>query len=101
MEEGECYADAHLAALVAEGNLSEAEIQKRSYIRPEETKMQLDKRYPALKESQNKWRMGKRIIRFDPVAGIIYLHEGDKIIDEVLIRGSEDIEKFISKYKDR
>ncbi len=98
-DEGMSYADAHIEALKAEGNITEAEVQQRSYIRPEETKMQLDKRYPALKESQNKWRMGKRIIQFDPTAGIIYLREGDKIIDEVLIRGSEDIEKFVTKYK--
>ncbi len=99
MEKGMPYNLAHIEALKTEGNITEAEIKERQYISPEETKSQFSRLYPKVEEKENTWHLGNKIISFDEHAGIIYLHEGDKIIDQLLVRSSEDIEKFVTKYK--
>jgi len=98
MEAGKTYADAHLLALKTEGALTEAEIQKRSYIQPEEVKTTFTRLYPKIEEKENHWKIGDKEIIFDDIAGIIFLKSGDKIIDQTLIRGSEDLSKFLTKH---
>jgi len=98
MEKGMPYNLSHIEALKAEGNLSEAEIKEREYIKPEETKQLLNKIYP-ISEKQNTWKLDDKVITFDEIAGIIYLYEGDKITDQLLIRSAEDINKFVEKHR--
>jgi len=100
-EDGMNYALAHQEALKAEGNIPEAELQKRLYITPETVKEKLNTIYPAIKEQENTWQVGKKLIIFDDIGGIIYLKDGEKITDQQLIRSTEDIEKFVTKYKAR
>lgn len=99
-DEGYNYAKAHIEALKTEGNITEAEIEKRRYIEPEQTIVELTKGFPILSEKENEWKLDdKRTVKFDDIKGIIYLWEEDKIRDQVLVRSTEDIEKFVSKYK--
>ena len=49
-------------------------------------------------EKENTWQHGNKVISFDDHAGIIYVHEGDKITDQLLVRSTEDIEKFVEKH---
>ena len=92
------YNLAHIEALKSEGDVTEAEIKQREYISPQETRMQFSKIYP-IGEKENTWQLGDKVIKFDTHAGIIYLYDGEKIIDQVLVRSSSDIEKFVNKYK--
>ena len=98
MEKGMPYNLAHIEALKSEGNITEAEIQKRSYITPQETRMQFGRIYP-IGEKENTWKLDNKVISFDELAGIIYVHEGDKIIDQLLVRSTEDINKFVEKHR--
>jgi len=98
MEKGMAYNLAHIEALKTEGNISEAELKERQYISPEEVITTFTRLYPKIKENENHWKVGDKDIVFDKFAGIIYLKDGEKIIDQVLIRGTEDIEKFVTKY---
>ncbi len=98
MEQGYSYSKAHRAALKAEG-LGKEEVEERSYITPDQIKKDLNKGFPNLGEKENEWDVGNKKIVLDEVAGIIYVKDGEKITDQKLIRSSEDIEKFITKYK--
>jgi hypothetical protein len=96
-DEGMTYADAHIKALEAEG-ANDADVQRRQYLQPAEVKKELDGRYPKIEEKENTWKLGNKVISFNEHAGIIYVHEGDKITDQLLVRSSEDIEKFVVKH---
>jgi len=98
MEMGKTYSEAHREALKTEG-LTDTEIDERSYIEPEQIKKDLDKGFPNLQERENEWALGDKTIVLDETAGIIYVRRGEKIIDQQLIRSSEDIEKFVTKYR--
>ena len=99
MRDGMPYNTAHIKALQTEGNLSEAELKQREYITPEETKSQFSRIYPKIEEKENTWKLGSKVISFDERAGIIYVHEGEKITDQLLVRSTEDIEKFVEKHR--
>ncbi len=98
MAQNYSYAKAHRAALKAEG-LGKEEVEERSYITPDQIKKDLNKGFPNLSEKENEWDLGDRKIVLDETAGIIYVKDREKITDQKLIRSSEDIEKFIVKYK--
>jgi len=93
-DEGMTYADAHRKALKAEGT-PEADIPNREYITPEEVKKKLDATYS--KNTDGTWQMDTRIIKYDSTAGIIYVQEGGKVIDQLLVRSMGDMEKLINK----
>ena len=93
-EDGLSYADAHKKALKAEG-LPEQDISNREYITPQEVKEKLDQTYS--KNENKTWQMAERVITYDDVAGIIYVKEGDKVIDQLLVRSMNDLETFINK----
>ncbi len=97
-EEGMTYADAHIKALRAEG-ADDADVKRREYLQPTEVKSQFSRLYPKVEEKENTWHLGDKVISFDERAGIIYVCEGDKITDQLLVRSTEDIEKFIIKHK--
>jgi len=95
MEKGMAYDLAHIEALKTEGNITEAEIKEREYIRPEDVKNKLDETYS--KNDDGTWQMGDRVIRYDDVMGIIYVNRGEKVIDQLLVRSMCDLETFINK----
>lgn len=99
MSKGMPYNLAHIEALKTEGDITEAQIKEREYISPQEVRIQFSRIFP-ITEKENEWDLknNKKII-FDPIAGIIYVHEGDKITDQLLVRSSSDIEKFVTKHK--
>lgn len=97
-DEGMTYADAHIKALKAEGT-PDTDIQKRSYLQPKQVKETLGTIYPKIEEKECTWKLGDKVISFDEHAGIIYVHHNDKIVDQLLVRSSEDIEKFVRKYE--
>jgi len=98
MSKGMSYYLAHREALKTEG-LTDAEVDERSYIEPEQIKKDLGKGFPNLQERENEWALGDKTIVLDETAGIIYVRRGEKIIDQQLIRSSSDIEKFVTKYR--
>ncbi len=97
-DEGMTYADAHTKALKAEG-ADDADVKRRQYLQPDEVKSQFSRLYPKIEEKENTWQLGNKVVSFNEHAGIIYVHEGDKITDQLLVRSTEDIEKFVEKHK--
>jgi hypothetical protein len=97
MENGMAYDLAHIEALKTEGNISEAEIKERSYISPEEIKHKLDSNYT--KNEDGTWQLKQHVLKYDSNAGIIYVYDGEKISDQLLIRSIDDIEEFINKFE--
>jgi intein/homing endonuclease len=97
-EGGMTYADAHLEALKAEG-CNDTDIKRREYLQPSEVKTTFTRLYPKIEEKENTWQLGDKIISFDEYAGIIYVHEDNKITDQLLVRSSEDIEKFVERHR--
>lgn len=90
MEKGMAYDLAHIEALKTEGNITEAEIKERAYLPPEEVKNKLNATYS--KNDNGTWQMGNHIIKYDEKAGIVYVYDGEKIVEQLLIRDIKDLD---------
>jgi hypothetical protein len=95
MKDGMNYAEAHILALKTENDITEAEIKEREYVNPEEVKEKLNQTYS--KNDNGTWQMDIKVIRYDDIAGIIYVNDGDKIVEQLLVRSMNDLNTFIEK----
>ena len=97
-EDSISYENAHKEALKAEG-LTDDEILTKEYISPEKVVAFLNESYLKHPTQDNVWKVGKKIITFDPSQGVLYISQGQKNIDKMLIRNESDLDKFSNKHK--